>query len=105
MLGQLGLAARISDARVRGYDDVRRARIYGWVVVVDRKRRAIVDLPETDSGGGGGIIFKNFYAGIGIGRILQPNQRDVIFRRTYPGGVVGGFGSWDVAGIGKQRDR
>src|SRR5208337_3980588 len=53
MLGQLLAAARVSNADVRGHDDVRRARVYGWVVVVKRKRRAVVDLPQVDSGRGG----------------------------------------------------
>ena len=69
VLGQLCFAARVSDAHVRGYDDVRRPRIYGRVIEVERKRGAVVDLPERDSGCGS-IIFKDFDAGFGIGGAL-----------------------------------
>src|ERR1700742_2973786 len=105
MLGEFGLAARVSDTHVWGHDNVGRARIYGWVIVVERKRRAVVDLAETDSSGGRRIIFENLDAGVGIGRVLQPDQRDVIFGRTDAGWVVRGFRKWDVACIGKQGDR
>ena len=53
VLGQFRRAAGVSNADVRGHDDVRRARVYGWVVVVKNERRAVVDLPELDSGGRG----------------------------------------------------
>lgn len=52
-------AAGVSNADVRGYDDVGRARVFGWVVVVNRERGAVVELPERDPGGGG-IIFEDF---------------------------------------------
>ena len=52
-LRQFRRAAGVSHADVRGDDDVRRARVCGWFVVVQREGRAVVDLPELDSGGGG----------------------------------------------------
>ena len=103
VLGQLRFAAGVSDADVRGDDDVGRARVYGWVVVVERKRRAVVDLPERDARGGG-IVFEDFDAGVGIGGALQPDQRDVIFRRPNAGGVVGGFGVRNIARVREQGD-
>src|SRR5579862_1473481 len=45
VLGQFRVAAGVSNAHVRGHDDVWRARVYGWVVEVKRQRRAVVDLP------------------------------------------------------------
>ena len=62
VLGQFLGAAGVSNADVRGHDDVRRARVDGWVVVVKCKRRAVVDLPELDSGGGG-IRFEDIDGG------------------------------------------
>ena len=62
VLGQFRGAAGVSDADVRGHDDVGRARVYGWVVVVKRERRAVVDLAELDSGGSG-IVFEDFDGG------------------------------------------
>ena len=51
VLGLFCVAAGVRNADVRGHDDVRRARVYGWVVVVQRQARAIVELPKPDSGG------------------------------------------------------
>ena len=50
VLGQFLGAGGVSDADVRGHDDVRGARVHGRVVVVKRKRRAVIDLPQRDSG-------------------------------------------------------
>ena len=60
-------AAGVSNADIRGDDDVRRARVDRRVVVVEGQRRAIVDLPERDSGGGG-VGFEDVDAGFGIRR-------------------------------------
>src|ERR1700679_99911 len=53
VLGQFRGAAGVRNAHVRGHDDIRRARVFGWIVVVEGERRAVVDLAELDSGGGG----------------------------------------------------
>lgn len=44
-------AAGVRNTHVGSHDDIRRAGIYGCVVVVERERRAVEDLPERDSGG------------------------------------------------------
>src|SRR5579872_3288727 len=94
VLGQFLAAAGVSNADIRGHDDVGRARIYGRVVVIERQRRTVVDLPERDSGTGS-IIFQDLDAGIGIGGVLQPDQRDVVFRRSNARRIVGGFRVWN----------
>jgi hypothetical protein len=48
--------AGVSDADIRGHDDVRTTRIYGCFVEVERGRRAVEDLPEADDGG---VVFKD----------------------------------------------
>src|SRR5271166_5607988 len=96
--------AGVSDADILGDDDVRRAGVDGWVVIVERDRWPVVDLPERDSGAGG-IIFEDFDAGVGIGGALQPEERDVIFRRPNAGRVFGGFRVWNIARLGEQRGR
>ena len=103
MLGQFRFAAGVGDADIRGYDDVGRARVHGWVVEVEGKRRAVVELAERDARGGG-IVFEDFDAGFGIGGAVEPDQRDVIFRGTNAGGVVGGFRVGNIARIGEQGD-
>ena len=44
------VAAGVSNADIRGHDDVRRAGVLGWIVEVKEQRRTVVDLPERDSG-------------------------------------------------------
>src|SRR5579872_7221483 len=72
-------AAGVRNADVGGDNDVRRARVFGWVVVVDCKGWAVEDLPKGNPGGRG-VIFEDFDAGVGIGGVLQPEERDVVFR-------------------------
>ena len=96
-------ATGVGNADVWRHDDIRRARVYGWVVVVEGKRGAVVNLPEFDPGGGG-VLFEDLDARESIGGAVQPDQRDIIFRRSDAGGVVGRFRVRNVARIGKQSD-
>src|ERR1700729_4233654 len=91
-------AAGVSNADVRGHDDIGCARVSGWVVEVDGKRWAVVELPERDSSGGG-IVFEDFDAGVGIGGALQPEERGGIFRWAEGRGGVGGGLEWGVNSI------
>src|ERR1700722_16427392 len=86
-------AAGVGNADVRGHDDVRCAGVYGWVVEVNGERRAVEELAERDSGGAG-IVFEDLDAGCGIGGVVEPEQRDVVFGRPDAGGVVGRFRDW-----------
>src|ERR1700722_20715412 len=90
VLGKFRGASGVSNSDVRGDDNIRRAWVHGRIVVVNGKRRTIVNLAEFDSGGGG-VIFEDFDARKSIGRVVQPDQRDVIFGWSNPGGVVGRF--------------
>src|SRR3984957_461527 len=103
VLGKFRGAAGVSNSDVRGDDNIRRAWVHGRIVVVNGKRRTIVNLAEFDSGGGG-VIFEDFDARKSIGRVVQPDQRDVIFGRSNAGGVVGRFREGNESGIRKQSD-
>ncbi len=99
VLGELLAAAGVDDADIRGHDNIRSARIDGWVVVVKGKRRAEVDLAEADLVG---VLLEDLDAGSGVRGVLQPDERDIVFRRSNASGVDGGLGVWNVAGAGKQ---
>lgn len=58
-----GVAAGVSDTDVRGHDDVRRARVIGRIAVVDREQRAVEDLANPDTSGGG-VVFEDLYTGV-----------------------------------------
>ncbi len=45
VLGLFRMASGIRNPNVRGHDDVRCARVYGRIVVVDRERWAVEELP------------------------------------------------------------
>ena len=68
VLGEFLGAARVGHADVRSHNNVRRARILGWFVVVQRERRAVINLSELDSGRCG-IRFEDADGGQRIGRI------------------------------------
>src|SRR5579863_9908870 len=53
VLRLFGVAAGVSDADVRGHNDVWRTRVTDWVVVVNGERRAVVELPESNAKGSG----------------------------------------------------
>ena len=95
-----GMAAGVSDADVRDYDDVRRARVSGRIVEINRERRAVEDLPQPDTSRRA-IVLEDFYSRVSIRRTLQPEKRNVIFRRP-DAGAVGGFRVGNKARIGKQ---
>src|SRR6516164_2394175 len=48
VLGLFRVAAGVSNTDVRGHDDVRRAGVVGWIVVVKEERRPVINLPERD---------------------------------------------------------
>ena len=50
VLRQLRGAAGVGDADPRGHDNVRGTGIHGWVVIVERDRRAVENLPQAEQG-------------------------------------------------------
>ena len=104
MLRQFSRAAGICNSNIRGDDDVRRARVYGGIVVIEDERGAVVNLAKRDSGRGS-VVFENFDARISFGRALQPDERDVVFGWPNSGGIIGGFRIRNVTAIGKQSYR
>ena len=102
VLGLFRVAAGIRNTDIRGHDDIGRSGVCGWVVKVQEERRAVIDLPERDSRSGGSVPFEDCDGGVGIERAVQPQYRDVIFRRANASGVVGRFGKWKEAVVGQQ---
>ena len=82
VLHQLLTAARVGRADVGRDDDVGRPRIF-WRqprgVVVKREAGAIVDLPDA---GSGPIVFQKSDSRVGVRRICQPQQRNVVLSGT-----------------------
>jgi hypothetical protein len=99
VLGELRLTSGIGNAYVGSDDDVRCAGIAvpreSGDVVVQGQRRAVVDLPDA---GLGSVVFECGDGGLSVGRVGEPEQRDIVFGRSDAGRVRRGFGVRQQAG-------
>ena len=101
VLRELLCAAGISDADIRGHDDIRRARVYGWVVEVKCERRAVIDLPKANSMAEALCSRMLTLAWVSEEFFSQISETSSSVG-PMPVGVVGGFGVRNIARIREQ---